>query len=435
MEANAPQKVFAKTAQDVTECSNAWMLYLQNLAGVCAAGARVSASLQVLANNQQLSTSAGSCRNAWEELSRASQAAGHSVRAEVLTSLRELASEDHYRNDQIIQSSLATLINLQYQFCMACVECLGNISQPEYCQQASPSSDIGRQSQIFNRLLGGQRRWSEVARRPPTEREEDCEEGSVVRRWSVPWESTSVVVSGHHHHHLTVPGQERSSRSTSPDTSSSLASQEELHDVISLLSLKSACTGQQNPKSLPGVTLTGCGVVEGREGWNNSATLFPRESSQGNWSQPPFPESVDVGPQSLCQIRIDTTPQISHLQRPRPGWTPQESFYSTIWGEQNSENQNGPGERLDMLPRDINGLNYHRKSSSSTDSSSSSSLPHHPIFQQNQILQQQQQQRSSPLYSMWSGNVMPLIQLPSGSSAGQPVNQDSSQAPTNTRPD
>ncbi|XP_065337928.1 uncharacterized protein LOC135938271 isoform X3 [Cloeon dipterum] len=407
MEANAPQKVFAKTAQDVTECSNAWMLYLQNLAGVCAAGARVSASLQVLANNQQLSTSAGSCRNAWEELSRASQAAGHSVRAEVLTSLRELASEDHYRNDQIIQSSLATLINLQYQFCMACVECLGNISQPEYCQQASPSSDIGRQSQIFNRLLGGQRRWSEVARRPPTEREEDCEEGSVVRRWSVPWESTSVVVSGHHHHHLTVPGQERSSRSTSPDTSSSLASQEELHDVISLLSLKSACTGQQNPKSLP-----------------------------GNWSQPPFPESVDVGPQSLCQIRIDTTPQISHLQRPRPGWTPQESFYSTIWGEQNSENQNGPGERLDMLPRDINGLNYHRKSSSSTDSSSSSSLPHHPIFQQNQILQeQQQQQRSSPLYSMWSGNVMPLIQLPSGSSAGQPVNQDSSQAPTNTRPD
>jgi len=117
----------------------------------------------------------------------------------------------------------------------------------------SPCSDPGRQSQLFNRFLGGQRRWSEVARRPPAEREEDCEEGNSLRRWSVPWEGTSVVVSGHHHH-LTVPGQERSSRSTTPDTSSSLASQEELHDVISLLSLKPTTHNQlhHNSKHLPG---------------------------------------------------------------------------------------------------------------------------------------------------------------------------------------
>jgi hypothetical protein len=50
-----------------------------------------------------------------------------------------------------------------------------------------------------------------------------------------------------------VPGQERSSRSTTPDTSSSLASQEELHDVISLLSLKPANHLQQNARQLPGI--------------------------------------------------------------------------------------------------------------------------------------------------------------------------------------
>ncbi|XP_059471845.1 uncharacterized protein LOC132194539 isoform X2 [Neocloeon triangulifer] len=405
MEPNLAQKLPAKAVQDVAECSNAWMLYLQSLAGVCAAGARVSASLQVLATNQQLSNSAGNCRNAWEELSRASQAAGHSVRAEVMAGLRELASEDHFRNDQIVQSNLATMINLQYQFCIACVECLGNISQQDNSQQVSPCSDVGRQSQIFSRLLSGQRRWSEVARRPAADREEDCEEGGTVRRWSVPWESTSVVVASHHHQHLTVPGQERSSRSTTPDTSSSLASQEELHDVISLLSLKPANPGPQNAKP-------------------------------GHWPHTTYSDNVDSGSQNMCQIRINTSPRISHLPRPRSGWTPQESLYSTIWGEQDSENQNGPADRSEMfIPNDGNGTPYHRKSSSSTDSSSSSSLPQHQIYHHNQLLLEQQQLRESPLYSMWSGNDVPLIHIPSGSSAGQPMNQDLSQQPTNSRPD
>lgn len=72
---------------------------MQSLASVCAAGARVSASLQVLANGAQVTGATGNCRAAWEELSRASQAAGHSVRTEVLSGLRELGSEDQLRND------------------------------------------------------------------------------------------------------------------------------------------------------------------------------------------------------------------------------------------------------------------------------------------------------------------------------------------------
>jgi hypothetical protein len=64
----------------------------------------VSASLQVLANGQQVNAAAGNYRAAWEELSRASQAAGHSVRAEVMAGLRELASEDQLRSDVSLSS-------------------------------------------------------------------------------------------------------------------------------------------------------------------------------------------------------------------------------------------------------------------------------------------------------------------------------------------
>jgi hypothetical protein len=94
-----------------------------------------------------------------------------------------------------------------------------------------------------------------------------------------------------------VPGQERSSRSTTPDTSSSLASQEELHDVISLLSLKPANHMQQNARHLPGivalirnyayliampltgVTFTSCGPGDRRDGWPSGS--FSREAPNG----------------------------------------------------------------------------------------------------------------------------------------------------------
>jgi hypothetical protein len=58
-----------------------------------------------------------------------------------------------------------------------------------------------------------------------------------------------------------VPGQERSSRSTTPDTSSSLASQEELHDVIALLSLKPSNNLQQNSRHLPGIIKSALNVL------------------------------------------------------------------------------------------------------------------------------------------------------------------------------
>ncbi|KAF4522055.1 hypothetical protein B566_EDAN004037 [Ephemera danica] len=431
---NSQQKMPIKISQDISECNNAWLIYLQGLAGLCSAGARVSHSLQVLAHGMPIGATAGQCRSAWDELLRATQAATLTVRSEVASGLRDLASLDDQNSrssEHFISTSVASLINLQYQFCVACCECLGQIAAPDGCnqhhqqqppqqqqqqQQISPSSAEAasyRQQQLFCRLLGGQRRWSEVATRRTAERDEECDEGAP-RRWSVPWEGPGAGGVPVSQHQLTVPlaAHERSSRSTTPDSA-----------------------------SLASVTLTNCSQTDNREPWP-PVPLFPRDNnaagmaissyfvmlvfewlgSIGGWYQTTLDGSMhSEGMAGSTQARRGGSPRPAYLNRTRTGWTPHEPLYTTIWGEQEGEHVGSNLELFAPSQPESNNQSYQRKSSSSTDSSSSS-LPQHATNATTP-----EQQRPSHLYSMWSGSEMapalPFIHLPlSPNQSQQPDN-------------
>lgn len=108
------------------------------LNGLCSAGSRLSHCLAGLIqdtspNNRMIVTQ---CQAMWEELVKASTVASSNIKSQVLTALQELSmgsstndsEADAQRSSQVVCSSLVTFINLQYQLCAACCECLGPIA-------------------------------------------------------------------------------------------------------------------------------------------------------------------------------------------------------------------------------------------------------------------------------------------------------------------
>lgn len=452
-----PGKVSPK---DVNECISGWLSYLQNLNALCGSGSRLSHCLASLLPPEHQSACGGraaQCQAAWDDLSKVVAATSTNIRTQVVQALQELigqspvaASNDTGQvlapaQQATVCHSLMTMISLQYQFCMACCECLGMMAPCHCCvsgdanQQKAHDPDciVTTLQHYFNRLYvpttptsrspllfplwplqSPQRRWSEAAAREvtgPGIGDTLSAEDGAMRRWSMPWDST-----GQNEQHgqwtgrlypkdnkLTVPGgiasQERS-RSTTPESlwHSSLASQEELTDIISLLSCRPNQPLQLHHPSqhIPGVTLTGCG--------HNS----PSPSHQPNWVSPvsggsPNEDRMSVRHGSNSPAGLGTSPgRLSpHLhqtgqQAPVHQQTSPQA-HVTMWTEPNLVTmQNHPPE----VPR---------KGSSSTDSSSlSSSLSLH---RSSTSSSDTGMENRSHLYSMWSGADLPFIKLPENS--------------------
>jgi len=234
------------SSKEVTECMTGWLTFMQMLKGLCSAGAQLSHCLGALAGPSTASQArAAQCQAMWEHLSSATTAATAVVKNQVVTGLQEahtstdIDTDQADTNQQVVCSGLVTLVNLQYQFSLACCECLGGLAECQ-CQPPHPEADTHAVARCYMRPplpLLPQRRWSEACTAP------EGRVGEAARRWSMPWK-------------LSLPGSSSSdrSRSTTPDAiwHTALASQEDLQDVIALLSIK------QNPQPhlLPGVTLT-----------------------------------------------------------------------------------------------------------------------------------------------------------------------------------
>ena len=453
------EKLQIKVAsKDINECISGWLSYLQNLNSLCGSGSRLSHSLGSLLPSEHQSACGGraaQCQAAWDDLSKVVSATSNSLRTQVVQALQELmgpspgaSSSDAGQvlapaQQAAVCHSLMTMISLQYQFCMACCECLGMMAPCHCCisgdanQQKAHDTDciVTTLQHYFNRLYvpstptsrspllfplwplqSPQRRWSEAAAREvsgPGMGDTLTAEDGAMRRWSMPWDS-----SGQNEQHgqwtgrlypkdkLTVPGgivsQERS-RSTTPESlwHSSLASQEELCDVISLLSCRPSQPLQlhQPSQRVPGVTLTGCSQnspsPSHQPSWvSPAAGGSPNEDRMAMRHGSGSPAGLGTSPGRLSPHQHHSAPAPSvhqPLSQPNlPMWTESVSLVS----------QNHPPE----VPR---------KGSSSTDSSSlSSSLSLHRSSTSSSDIGMENR---SHLYSMWSGADLPFIKLPENS--------------------
>lgn len=449
-------KSFMKvSSKDINDCISGWLTYLQNLNALCGSGARLSHSLGSLLPSEHQSACGGraaQCQAAWDDLSKVVAATSNNIRSQVVQALQELTgpSQGAASNDTglvlapaqqaAVCHSLMTMISLQYQFCMACCECLGMMAPCHCCisgdsnQQKAHDPDciVTTLQHYFNRLYipstptsrspllfpiwplqSPQRRWSEAAAREvacPGMGDTLTAEDGAMRRWSMPWDS-----SGQNEQHgqwtgrlypkdkLTVPGgfisQERS-RSTTPESiwHSSLASQEELSDVISLLSCRPTQPLQlhQPSQHIPGVTLTGCS--------QNS----PSPSHQTNWVSPasggsPNEERICIRHGSSSPAGLGTSPGRLSPHQLQAG--PQSTGH-----HQPSQPQVALWSGTDSIVPQSQPPDPPRKGSSSTDSSSlSSSLSLH---RSSTSSSDTGIENRSHLYSMWSGADLPFIKLP-----------------------
>ncbi|XP_044588534.1 uncharacterized protein LOC123267763 isoform X1 [Cotesia glomerata] len=410
----------SKTQMEINECLGSWRTYLQMLNGLCLAGTKLAQSLQSILSSHEGTVNCrltGQCLAGWEELTRATGVASNTVKHHVVAALRDHETRDSDVNKHdILRDNLLTFINLQYQFCVACCECLGSMAECSCSQSGKNECDIAALQQCFERLyspqtpvsssstqqnshrsplryplfpLQVQRRWSETA---AAEMSGESTE-STMRRWSMPWDCRHVTEWPRQEEktRLRVPHRDRS-RSTTPDSvwkSSGMASQDGLQEAIQLLSCRpgvrpanqlSAFIGQH----IPGVTLTTCNF-------------------DSNYDNSIWPDSKRVG-SPRCW------PQDSHS-----------SDHSDQSGQRDSDNS---GENRDSelsggsasvhRDNDISGVNDllpSRKSSSSTDSclsgNSRSGSESAGVCTG--------ESSKSQLYSMWSGGDLPFIKLPESS--------------------
>ncbi|XP_034231943.1 uncharacterized protein LOC117639953 [Thrips palmi] len=448
------------SSKDINECIAGWLAYLQNLNALCGSGSRLSHCLGSLLPPESQSACGGratQCQAAWDDLTKVVAATSNSICSQVVQALQELngQSPGAATNDvgQVLAPaqqaavchSLMTMISLQYQFCMACCECLGMMAPCHCCvsgdsnQQKAHDPDciLTTLQHYFNRLYvpptptsrspllfplwplqSPQRRWSEAAARETSGIGDTLmAEDGAMRRWSMPWDS-----SGQNEQHgqwtgrlypkenkLTVPGgiasQERS-RSTTPESlwHSSLASQEELSDVISLLSCRPTQPLQlhQPSQHVPGVTLTGCSQnspsPSHQPSWVSPVSGgSPNEDRMGVLSRhgSSSPAGLGNSPGRLSPHQHQGLQQVP--QMPLQQQTTQQPHIS-MWTEPNST---GPLNHPPDAPR---------KGSSSTDSSSlSSSLSLH---RSSTSSSDTGMENRSHLYSMWSGADLPFIKLP-----------------------
>jgi hypothetical protein len=251
-------------------------------------------------------------------------------------------------------------------------------------------------------IMNPQRRWSEAAAQDVGGGVSGTSDGTM-RRWSMPWESSKISDSSaawpgsrlYPKSKLTVPStcsQDRS-RSTTPESvwHSSMASQEELQEVIQLLSCRPTTTTTNhlqlyNPsprQQLPGVTLTSCCYD----------TVNP-----DSWSEVTTPSSR----------RGSNSPH-------RTSWAVAENDVTTPSGTEGL---------YELSPAAV----ASRKSSSSTDSSSSYSL--HSRSTAGSGSEGGQEVARSHLYSIWGGDNVPFIKLP------ESTNEDQEEyLPQSTTPD
>ncbi|XP_012058235.1 PREDICTED: uncharacterized protein LOC105621377 [Atta cephalotes] len=309
---------------EINECLGNWLTYLQTLNGLCTAGTKLAQSLQALLSVHDTVAQCrltGQCLAGWEELARATHIASSTVKNHVITALRDHESRDNDGDKHdILRENLLTFVNLQYQFCVACCECLGGMAECSCSQSGSGDCDIAALQQCFERLYSSpvppisssstqqstqncrrsplpyslfplqvQRRWSETA---AAEMSGESVE-STMRRWSMPWDCKHVIEWPRQdaRSRLRVPQQDRS-RSTTPDSVwKTMASQDGLQEAIQLLSCKpgvrssnqlSAYTSQH----IPGVTLTTCNFDSNYDSaiWSGSRRIgsprcWPQDSS------------------------------------------------------------------------------------------------------------------------------------------------------------
>lgn len=103
---------------------------------------------------------------------------------------------------QVVCNGLMTLVNLQYQFSLACCECLGGLGECQ-CTPAHTDSDTHAVARCYTRMPQPpppQRRWSEAAANP------EGKMGEAARRWSMPWKLSLPSGSGSDRSRSTTPG-------------------------------------------------------------------------------------------------------------------------------------------------------------------------------------------------------------------------------------
>lgn len=133
------------------------------LNSMCTAGARLSHSLYNLAQSQNVPL-ATQCQASWEELTKATTYASHTVKAHIAMAMQDMiigetfteddAQRQQEHNQQIIAENLLTFINLQYQFSIASCECMGPMAMCPSCQttpggQHDPECSMAALQQCF----------------------------------------------------------------------------------------------------------------------------------------------------------------------------------------------------------------------------------------------------------------------------------------------
>ncbi|XP_020282156.1 uncharacterized protein LOC109853957 isoform X2 [Pseudomyrmex gracilis] len=419
----------SRSQLDINECLGNWLMYLQMLNGLCTAGTKLAQSLQALLSVHDTVAQCrltGQCLAGWEELTRATHIASNTVKNHVITALRDHESRDNEGDKHdILRENLLTFINLQYQFCVACCECLGGMAECSCSQSGSGECDIAALQQCFERLYSSpvlpvstlstqqsmqncrrsplpyslfplqvQRRWSETA---AAEMSGESAE-STMRRWSMPWDCKHVIEWPRQdaRSRLRVPQQDRS-RSTTPDSvwkTSTMASQDGLQEAIQLLSCKpgvrpsnqlSAYTSQH----IPGVTLTTCNFDSNYDSaiWTGSRRI----GSPRCWPQ----DSSDHSDHSGHRDSDHSVHSGEHRDSEQSGAS---GSHGDSKDSIHSHCDHRETETVDTLPS--------RKSSSSTDSCiSAHSRSGSESAGGGECARSQ-------LYSMWSGGDLSFIKLP-----------------------
>ncbi|KOX78439.1 hypothetical protein WN51_07846 [Melipona quadrifasciata] len=428
----------SKFQLEVNECLGNWLVYLQTLNGLCIAGTRLAQSLHTLLSAHDTLTRCrltGQCLAGWEQLMRATYIASNTVKTHIISALRDHETRKNERDKHdILRDNLLSFINLQYQFCVACCECLGGMAECSCSQSGTAECDIASLQQCFERLYSSpplvpsssmqqsvqnchrsplpyplfpllvQRRWSETA---AAEMSGQISE-NPIRRWSMPWDCRNITDWPRQdvRSRLRIPHQGRS-RSTTPDTAwktSTMASQDGLQEAIQLLSCKpgvhlrervrplNQLSGYTN-QHIPGVTLTTCNFESTYDStvWSGSRKItgrcWPHDSHSSDHSDHSGHRESDQSVHSgeHRDSEQSGTSGTSHGDS-------RDSIYS------HSDHREAELGTVDTLPS--------RKSSTSTDSCiSAHSRSGSESAGGGECARSQ-------LYCMWSGGDLPFIKLP-----------------------
>ncbi|KAF6200931.1 hypothetical protein GE061_005378 [Apolygus lucorum] len=304
------------SSKEVSDCMAQWLSFLKVMRMLCSTGSELTDSLSTLnCGSTACKSRLDQCKAMWDHLRLATNSASAIATNQTFASLQEAHVAPDIDQDQaeinqgVVCSGLLRLLNLQYQFSAACCEWVSSMPGCS-CLPPHTSREVEAIARCFPLAVGSttvsvpQRRWSEAA----AAGHEKVPPDPTLRRWSIPWK-------------LALPSAEKS-RSTTPDAvwHNALASQEDLQDAISLLSIK------PSNSNLPGVVLTKAAdsTVDSnkpiRSSWwgdptecdmsgdhlNSTASLASRKSSS----------STDTTTSSCYSLHRSTTTSSEELSRP-----------------------------------------------------------------------------------------------------------------------